>query len=138
MAGRMNVPGKPALEGIGATTKTPSSLEGGCWDTCGCTGNRRGGRGQKVKEIRTSIFLQTSRFLSMGFKIIGGETYSTRTPPHQHPPTSKYYQPHRLRGASPQAPGRQAGQIVRGGQTGILWKPVRRQSGGRPVKVNCH
>ena len=58
----MNVTGDPALEVIGATTKTPSCLDGGCWDTCGCTENRRGGR-SKTEETRIS------RTSGMGSKI---------------------------------------------------------------------
>ena len=91
MAGSMNVPGEPALEGIGATTKTPSCLEGRCWDTCGCTGNGRGGRGE-FKDRRTQDF---KNFRDGVQDLLGGHSILLGRPP---PLIFKYCQQHSLGG----------------------------------------
>ena len=48
--GRITSPGKLVVKGIGATTKTPSCLQGGVWDRCNCMVNRRE-RGRAAKYI---------------------------------------------------------------------------------------
>ena len=43
MVVRITVPGRLEVQVIGVTTKKTYRLEGGCWDTCACTGKERGG-----------------------------------------------------------------------------------------------